>query len=103
MDQITSFETTKKLLEAGFPKSENWGHCYYVVNGQPVLGNPDSKTIRAFTALDILEHLGLGFSLTFNQNLQSWVCVRMLETKSTGNKNSAEAVAEMYFLQKQTK
>lgn len=113
MKDITSFETTKKLLEAGFPRSEDWGTQYWiddeptnlsgfasgVVAGGSVLGNGSTKKIRASSALDILKVLGTGYVIEFLDEPRCWYCYykyHPFESK-TININPAEAAAEMYL------
>lgn len=110
MVEITTFETTKKLLNAEFPRSEDWGQQYYIESkgnsreiGGIVLGNGSSDTIRAMTALDILKHLGDGFNLYWT-HMSKWCCSTYHAEYSTClHENSAEAVAEMYLKVNQCK
>jgi len=113
MTDVTSFETTKKLLEAGFPISEDWGMQYWieddpnnhsgftsgVVAGGSILGNGSTKKIRASSALDILKVLGTGYVIEFLSDFRCWYCYKKanpFEYKTFGA-SSAEAVAEMYL------
>lgn len=111
MTDVTSFETTKKLLEAGFPRSEDWGTQYFIVNepetkrtfqhsiGGSCLGNGSSTTIRASSSNDILKILGIGFVIGFDSVIEKWICYREGYSSEWAiyNENSAEAVAEMYL------
>lgn len=106
--EVTSFETTKRLLEAGFPASTDWGPQYYIDRlddkgrnaphqiGSRFLGNGKSNTIRASSALDILKILGNNAKLSYSTDLKLWTCTAR-EYGIIVHENSAEAVAEMYL------
>jgi hypothetical protein len=113
MTDVISFETTKKLLEAGFPKSDDWGLHYWIVDepetkrtfkhsiGGSYVGNGDglTRTIRASSALDILKKLGTGYVIEFLSDFRCWYCYKKanpFEYKTFGA-SSAEAAAEMYL------
>jgi len=109
MVDVTSFETTKKLLEVGFPKSEDYGQYYFIVNepetkftfehkiGGEITAHGDWNRIRASSATDILKVLGVDFSLYWH-NTSKWCCSTCHTDYSTClHENSAEAVAEMYL------
>ena len=112
MNDVTSFETTKKLLEAGFPKSDDWGLHYWIIDepetkrtfqhsiGGSYMGNGDgnSRSIRASSALDILKVLGMGYYMCFDDIQGKWICVdRIYNLNATSHRNPAEAVAEMFL------
>ncbi len=108
MNDVTTFETTKKLLEAGFPKSNDWGVQYFVSEtnglnrykiGDEVLGNGKSDTIRACSALDILKELGITFNIGYDHISEIWYCQRAGWGDSwfVHNESPAEAAAELYL------
>lgn len=110
MVDVTSFETTQKLLDAGFPNSTNWGHQYYIKEepatkrtfwhpvGSSVIGNGGKNLIRACSALDIVRELGRGVWIRYDEEIGEWECYRSDNLNTTRDKNSAEAIAKMYLI-----
>lgn len=90
MTDVTSFETTKKLLEAGFPRSNNWGLQYSFI---------DEKSIHSASALDILKQLPVGYVIGFDSVGECWMCYLADSgpVEVCFSKNPAEAAAEMYL------
>jgi len=108
--QVVSFETAKRLKEAGFPQPEKLTHgqFYYSEHGhlfRYTHGPQYENTFFAPSATDILKELGRRFILGYEKN--GWWCEKtqhvyevadgMQVTASYNHENPAEACAAAWL------
>jgi len=104
---VVSFETAKRLKEAGFPQPEKYytkGEWFYLSRvcllcAHDIEDRVTSSNCLAPSATDILKELGKSFHLYYNEKSNGWACWEqsMSSANDRFHDNPAEACAAAWL------